>query len=411
MATAPHNTRPSKEGPLRLVPPNHVPSPQLGRTLVTLYVPQILSRPGSPPSKAPILHSKSFDKVHRMMSSWDHQNLDGLPKLYTTVTPPPTPQCPQSPTVFVTHRNSAEISSLGGTTRLPLEVVDRILRYVALDQDTLWACALVNQVWNLAATLRLWRRPVLRTLSTVDLFNRTLASASCAIMVGDHHTVPWLDGRPTTHSYLDYIVHLDFTSLDSVQRNSSRLSRLMACTLRYIRISSLQTLDLGFCKGLSNYHLQRLAPQLGSLETLNLAGSGRQDIVLAKLVQHTPRLTRLSLAWNIQLTTFGIIQLAHRCPQLQYLDLSHCSLVEDTAVIALATRCRQLQVLYVSYCHSLTDVAIMTILHHCAHLRVLNALGCPGVSQALLDEIPERYPKLLINHSDSIPFRQDFDTL
>ncbi|KAJ1651765.1 hypothetical protein IWQ61_007754 [Dispira simplex] len=338
-----------------------------------------------------------------MVGPWYHQDADGPPTLYTTVTPP------QTPTTVVAQSSTAKISSLFDTIRLPFEVIDRILRYVAHDQGTLWACALANRVWNLAATPRLWRRPVLRTLSAVDVFNRTLAAASWTATVGDHRAVPWLDARPTTHFYPDYVVHLDFTSLDEVHRNSSHLSRLTACTLRYIRLSSLRTLDLGFCKGLNNYHLQRLAPQLASLETLNLDGSGRQDIVLAKLVQHMPRLTRLSLAWNIQLTTFGIIQLAHRCSQLRYLDLSHCTLVEDTALIALATRCRQLQVLHVSYCHSLTDVAFMTILHHCAHLRVLNALGCPGVSQAFLDEISERYPKLLINQSDSIPFRCDLD--
>ncbi|KAI0244079.1 hypothetical protein L0F63_002388, partial [Massospora cicadina] len=103
---------------------------------------------------------------------------------------------------------------------------------------------------------------------------------------------------------------------------------------------TLVALDLGFCKGLKNYDLQRFLPSLSNITSLNLAGGNRSDIVLTKLVKHCPGLVRLSLSWNSHLTDFGFIELARQCPQLQYLDLTNCAQISDYAVTAFSSHCR-----------------------------------------------------------------------
>ncbi|KAJ1982068.1 hypothetical protein H4R35_000461 [Dimargaris xerosporica] len=299
--------------------------------------------------------------------------------------------------------------------RLPQEVVARIIAYLRPDQATLWACTLVNRLWNQVATPQLWRRPRFTQLRAVEKFSETLAIASLActplaakLLASTPAASAPVDLRALTHAathfYPDYVAHLDFTLLDENARNATFLSRLIYRTIHYVSPRTLRVLDLGFCRGLKNYDLQRIAPRLTAVHSLNLAGGGRQDIVLTKIVQHTPNLIRLSLSWNSHLTDFSIVQTVQRCVQLQCLDLTHCTLLEDPALLAIAAHCPKLRVLSISYCHGLTDVAVLHVVKHCRQLRVLNILSCSGVTRSFIHQVSEQHPHLLLNQSNLLPF-------
>ncbi|KAJ1677584.1 hypothetical protein EV182_005864, partial [Spiromyces aspiralis] len=148
---------------------------------------------------------------------------------------------------------------------------------------------------------------------------------------------------------------------------------------------ALRVLDLGFCKGVRNYALQRFASKLSTLTALNLAGGGRSDIAVAKIAQYTQNLTRISLSWSQQLTVFGLGEIVRRCPQLEVLDLTHCMRLEDQAITMVAANCQQLRVLSIAYCINLSDACVHDLLRFCHRLKVLNTCGCMGISEEAKD--------------------------
>ncbi|KAJ2784003.1 hypothetical protein H4R18_001395 [Coemansia javaensis] len=152
--------------------------------------------------------------------------------------------------------------------------------------------------------------------------------------------------------------------------------------------TALRQLDLRFCKGVRNYSLQRLAPKLGALTVLNLAGGLRTDITIAKLAQHMGQLRRISLAWTSNLTDFGVAELVQRCRAIECLDLTYCTQIEDTAMFAIAHSLRGLVALSVAYCGGVSDAGVAEVAAACPALRVLNVAKCLRVSdraRALLE--------------------------
>ncbi|KAJ2562774.1 hypothetical protein IW140_006328 [Coemansia sp. RSA 1813] len=147
--------------------------------------------------------------------------------------------------------------------------------------------------------------------------------------------------------------------------------------------SSLQQLDLRFCKGVRDYSLQRLAPRLSTLSILNLAGGQRADITIAKLSQHMYNLRRVSLAWTSNLTDFGISELVQRCKGIQALDLTYCTQIEDTSMFAIAHHLKDLRALSVAYCASVSDIGVREVAARCRSIRVLNVAKCFRVSERI----------------------------
>lgn len=283
-----------------------------------------------------------------------------------------------SSTATPLYYNSESISS-----KCPPEILAKIFSYLQNSPADLGSCCLVNRYWGRIASQRLWNRPLLYSFSSLTKLTNIVRSTK--------------DTRPYP------IRHLDLTLLDEVHRNSHFLSSQLAKLIPAIG-GSLYELDLGFCKGLKNYDLQRVLPSLINLNCLNLAGGNRSDIVLTKLVKHCPGLTRLSLSWNAQLTDFGFIELARQCPKLQYLDLTNCAQLTDIAVVALANYCGRLRALSLSYCQCVTDDAVMVLLQRCPNLTVINVWGCSGVSKEFKERVTKNFPSVSFNISGLLPF-------
>lgn len=269
------------------------------------------------------------------------------------------------------------------SSKCPPEILAKIFSYFQNSPADLATCCLVNRYWGRIATQRLWNRPLLYSFSSLTKLTTIVRSTK--------------DSRPYP------IRQLDLTLLDEVHRNSHFLSTQLAKLIPAIG-GTLYELDLGFCKGLKNYDLQRVLPSLINLNCLNLAGGNRSDIVLTKLVKHCPGLTRLSLSWNAQLTDFGFIELARQCPKLQYLDLTNCAQLTDNAVVALANYCGRLRALSLSYCQCVTDDAVMVLLQRCSSLTVINVWGCSGVSKEFKDRVTKKFPTVSFNISGLLPF-------
>ncbi|ORY01462.1 RNI-like protein [Basidiobolus meristosporus CBS 931.73] len=203
--------------------------------------------------------------------------------------------------------------------------------------------------------------------------------------------------------YASLVRTIDFTQLDEVYRNSTTLSQYLVRLIPIVR-TNLQRLDLGFSKGVKNFDLQRLAPWLSNLTSLNLAGGGRTDIVLTKLSKHCPKLTHLSVSWNSQLTDFGFVEMARNCRELRALDLTNCAQISDTGIMALAVYCTRLKVLNISYCQCVGEVAVWELVRSCKELKLINALGCIHLSRGFPDQLKARYPELLVNVPGVLPF-------
>ncbi|TPX64562.1 hypothetical protein SpCBS45565_g05833 [Spizellomyces sp. 'palustris'] len=185
------------------------------------------------------------------------------------------------------------------------------------------ACALVCHWWNRVATRVLWRRPRVYDASRFEklvLCVETSQPDTCL--------------KPT-YPYAELVQHLSLSqTLSEPHRHATRLSSLLTRLLTLPDLH-LTTLDLAFCKGVSNFALQRCAHALRSLVSLNLAGGGRSEICIIKVARECTNLKRLGLGWNEAVGDFCVREVGRWCPRLEWIDLSGCWRVGDVGVVGL----------------------------------------------------------------------------
>ncbi|KAI9101891.1 hypothetical protein DFS34DRAFT_683989 [Phlyctochytrium arcticum] len=187
----------------------------------------------------------------------------------------------------------------------------------------LQSCALVCRWWNRVATRVLWRRPQVYDAQKFEKLVNVVANST-----GSQHP-------PTTFAYASLTHHLSLSqTLSETHRHTPRLSSLLT---RFLSLPTLHlsTLDLAFCKGVSNFALQRCAHSLRHLTSLNLAGGGRSEICIIKVARECRGLKRLGLAWNDQVGDFCVREVGRWCRELEWLDLSGCWRVGDGGVQGL----------------------------------------------------------------------------
>ncbi|KAI8822626.1 uncharacterized protein EV422DRAFT_407696 [Fimicolochytrium jonesii] len=249
------------------------------------------------------------------------------------------------------HEELRRKRSLAGT--LPAEVLFQIFSYFdptsrdstsaflspASTVAALRECAMVCRWWNRLATCVLWRRPLVFDAAR---FEKLVCVAETADKAHSQLEQPKAGGSDnletrvtSTTLYPDLIQHLSLSqTLSEPHRYAHRLSPLL---VRLVSLPSLNltTLDLGFCKGVSNFALQRCAHHLKSLLNLNLAGGGRSEICVIKIATECRKLKRLGLGWNSAVTDFCIREVGRWCTELEWIDLSGCYGVGDAGVVWL----------------------------------------------------------------------------
>ncbi|KAI9324784.1 hypothetical protein DFJ73DRAFT_768013 [Zopfochytrium polystomum] len=197
----------------------------------------------------------------------------------------------------------------------------------------LHACALVNRWWNRAAVTVLWRRPWLHDTAQFEKLVKVAERDGSAGGLGQSATADMKISYPSLLKDLTLSA-----TLPEPDRYSGKLSPLLT-RLLMLPDFHLSTLDLGFCKGVTNFALQRCAHALSRLTALNLAGGGRSEICVIKVARECgPSLKRLGLGWNPAVGDFCVKEVVRLCPGLEWLDLSGCHRVGDFSCLAIVRR-------------------------------------------------------------------------
>ncbi|KAI9594128.1 hypothetical protein BDF19DRAFT_414837 [Syncephalis fuscata] len=320
--------------------------------------------------------------------------------------------CTQPTTVE--NDEAAFISSLAPIDRCPVEVMLVILSY--LPNTSLHHCVQVSRRWHMLTSYALYRSPPLNTLAAFKRLVNTISNeesaskssddtnSTLAIALTRSNSNDNSDRKP--NAYAQLVQRLDLASMDEQHRCAPDLSHQLTRAAPYLQ-GSLRELDLGFCKGARNYDLQRMAPLLANLTYLNLAGGGRTDIVISKIAKHCPRLLRLSVAWNAQVSDFGCAEIARNCPQLRSLDLTCCNGIADAGIASIIDGCTNLRILGVAYCNGVSNVTVRDAANRLPRLRWLSVNGCSGVSRACIRECDILYPGVVISQPGVLPLESD----
>ena len=104
--------------------------------------------------------------------------------------------------------------------------------------------------------------------------------------------------------------------------------------------STLKSLDLSNCNGVTDKGLRAIALNCHGLECLKVANMRSLDGA-------------------------GLASIADACPGLKELDLSGCSQLKEWTLQRLAERCPNLEKIDMSGCYKLTDTGLKSIAHHC----------------------------------------------
>lgn len=112
------------------------------------------------------------------------------------------------------------------------------------------------------------------------------------------------------------------------------------------------------------------------------------DAYLRKMIQICPRLERLNLSSNVQLTFAAWADL-QKLKGLKALDLSRCHQIADRDFKIILTACHDLTILKLEECSKLTDEAFFALARSLPKLIELNVARC-RLSDSMLIEIASR---------------------
>ena len=148
---------------------------------------------------------------------------------------------------------------------------------------------------------------------------------------------------------------------------------------------SLTELNLSFCAGLRDSHLQNLQNP-SALRSLTLDGChGVTDAGVKLVAERCGRaLEHCSLYWMKQVTSSSALALSLRCSRLRRLSLSGCQKVDSTGVLALASRCRELVALDLTRLPRVDDVALGAVVQANGGLAELRLYACSQYTDAPL---------------------------
>ncbi|CAK4914385.1 unnamed protein product [Aphanomyces euteiches] len=215
--------------------------------------------------------------------------------------------------------------------------------------------------------------------------------------------VPPIFGYTITHSLILYLLKA-YRSLQEL--NLSRCKRITNDCIKMLLTSSihlrLRVLNVSFTDVTDDAFTC-----LSELREIDLGQCKITDATLVSLAQHCPRLEVVRLRWCSEITDAGILRLASHCSRLRVLDLNNCGLLTDQSIasltqcphlewinlawcvnitdcglVDLAKVCRELKEVVLTFCSQLTDVALKALVDNCRQLDRLHLNGCTGMSSA-----------------------------
>ncbi|CAA7405296.1 unnamed protein product [Spirodela intermedia] len=162
----------------------------------------------------------------------------------------------------------------------------------------------------------------------------------------------------------------------------------------------LTTLNISGCSAFSDTALAYLASFCKNLKALNLCGcvKAASDKALQAIACSCYQLQSLNLGWCEGISDKGVISLAFRCPDLRNLDLCGCVLITDDSVVALAEGCPRLRSLDLYYCQNITDRAMYSLARRApggaAGLMNLNISQCTALTPPAVQAVCDSFPSL-----------------
>lgn len=154
-------------------------------------------------------------------------------------------------------------------------------------------------------------------------------------------------------------------------------------------LSSLQSLDVSYCRKLSDRGLKTVAEGCQDLRGLQLAGCRLiTDTALQSLSQNCHSLKELGLQGCTSITDFGISELVKGCKKIKLLDISKCSNVGDEGVSKVAKACSSnLRTLKLLDCYKVKDESMIALATHCKNLETLVISGCRDISDEAMKSL------------------------
>ncbi|KAJ2410248.1 hypothetical protein GGI10_004561 [Coemansia sp. RSA 2530] len=222
-------------------------------------------------------------------------------------------------------------------------ILGRIITH--LDQKALAQLCLVGkQTWQLAV-LRLWDRPVLRTIEQFERFSRTVGTA-----------LPF--ELRNYQRYGDLPRELDFSML---ARRWDKLGYdLLAPVFKHCL--RMYDIDMNLCQALHSDQFERLFadnPHIGkSLGYLNISETFFSATSIVSVLNMLPEL-RYLLVSETETDDSVLETISQSLPNLISLQIDRCELVSDVGIKALADGCPDLKCLTAKECWGILDTELV----------------------------------------------------
>lgn len=154
-------------------------------------------------------------------------------------------------------------------------------------------------------------------------------------------------------------------------------------------LPSLQSLDVSYCRKLTDKGLKRVAEGCHDMRKLQLAGCRLiTDMALQSLSQNCHSLEELGLDGCTSITDFGITELVKGCKKIKFLDISKCSNVGDEGVSRVAKACSSnLRTLKLLDCYKVKDNSMVSLATYCKNLETLVISGCRDISDKAMKSL------------------------
>ena len=157
----------------------------------------------------------------------------------------------------------------------------------------------------------------------------------------------------------------------------------------------LVSLNLSGCRSITFNSVFALANGCPLLTTLDLANCNQiTDNSLIELSRRCPLLTSLNLTQCKRITDRSVTALSNGCPLLSTLDFYRCDQITDISLVALSIGCKQLKDLTLAHCKRITDRSVLALANGCSQLTKLNLSYCKNFTDAGVLALANGCPKL-----------------
>lgn len=164
-------------------------------------------------------------------------------------------------------------------------------------------------------------------------------------------------------------------------------------------LPSLQSLDVTYCRKLTDKGFLAVSVGCRNLKTLRLAGCKLvSNVLLQALSTNCHNLEELSLQGCSNITDSGLTDLVKGCKRISFLDMNKCSNVGDVGISNLSEACAySLKTLKLLDCFKVGDESILSLARFCRNLETLIIGGCRDVSDESIKSLASACKKSLRN--------------